>query len=70
MTASNNKAMTWWRDDAREALGWTPRDSADPYAGQLAGRVTDNPVVERYMGGAFCGIDYTRSAPAPAMLFD
>ncbi len=68
--ASNNKAMTWWRDDAREALGWTPRDSADPYAGQLAGRVTDNPVVERYMGGAFCGIDYTRSAPAPAMLFD
>jgi uronate dehydrogenase len=50
--ASNNTRMTWWRDDAREKLGWAPQDSADPFAGQLAGKVSGDPVQERYMGGA------------------
>ncbi len=68
--ASNNSRMTWWRDDAREALGWAPQDSADPFAGQLSGKVSDSPVQERYMGGIFCTMGYSRSAPAPADLFD
>ncbi|HET8997897.1 MAG TPA: NAD(P)-dependent oxidoreductase [Acetobacteraceae bacterium] len=68
--ASNNSRMTWWRDDARDALGWAPQDSADPFAGQLAGKVSSDPVQERYMGGGFCAIGYSRSAPAPAELFD
>jgi uronate dehydrogenase len=68
--ASNNKRMTWWRSDAREALGWEAQDSADPFAGQLSGKVSDDPVEERYMGGGFCSIGYSRSAPAPAGLFD
>ena len=68
--ASNNSRMTWWRDDARAELGWEPTDSADPYAGQLAGKVSGDPVEERYMGGAFCSIGYSRSAPAPAGLFE
>jgi uronate dehydrogenase len=68
--ASNNKRMTWWRSDAREALGWAPQDSADPFAGQLGGKVSDDPIEERYMGGGFCSIGYSRSAPAPAGLFD
>jgi uronate dehydrogenase len=67
--ASNNSRMTWWREDAREALDWTPVDSADPFAGQLAGKVSGDPVEERYMGGAFCSIEYTRSEPAPTGLF-
>jgi uronate dehydrogenase len=67
--ASANARMTWWRDDARAALGWTPVDSADPFAAQLAGAVSGDPVEERYMGGAYCSIDYTRGAPAPAGLF-
>ena len=58
--ASNNARMTWWRDDARAALGWTPVDSADPFAGQLAGAVSGDPVEERYMGGAYCSIEYSR----------
>jgi uronate dehydrogenase len=58
--ASANSRMTWWRDDQRDALGWTPTDSADPFAGQLAGRVSGDPVAERYMGGGFCAIDYSR----------
>jgi uronate dehydrogenase len=67
--ASNNARMTWWRDDDRGALGWIPIDSADPFAGQLAGAVSGDPVEERYMGGAFCSIDYTRGDPAPGGLF-
>lgn len=68
--ASNNSRMTWWRDDARAALGWAPQDSADAFAGQLSGKVSGDPVQERYMGGAFCTMGYSRSAPAPAALFD
>ena len=61
--ASDNARMTWWRDDDRAVVGWTPEDSADPYAGQLAGKVSGDPIEERYMGGAFCSIDYSRMAP-------
>ena len=48
--ASNNARMTWWRDDARGALGWAPVDSADPFAGQLAG-----PGQRRSGGGTLHG---------------
>ena len=58
--ASNNKRMTWWRKDDRERIGWTPQDSADPFAAQLSGKVSDSPVEERYMGGPYTAIDYTR----------
>jgi uronate dehydrogenase len=66
---SRNARMTWWRDDAREALGWAPLDSADPFVGQLAGAVSQDPVEERYMGGPYCSIGYTRRNPAPPGLF-
>jgi uronate dehydrogenase len=68
--ASNNQRMTWWKDDARGKLGWQPIDSADPFAGQLAGKVSGDPVEERYMGGGFCSLDYSRDVPAPQKLFD
>jgi uronate dehydrogenase len=67
---SANGRMTWWRDDARAALGWAPVDSADPFAGQLAGKVSGDPVEEMYMGGAFCSMGYSRQAPAPQGLFE
>jgi uronate dehydrogenase len=67
--ASDNARMTWWRDDGRDDLGWTPKDSADPYAGQLAGKVSGDPVEERYMGGNFCSLDYSRSEPPPPGVF-
>jgi uronate dehydrogenase len=68
--ASNNQRMTWWTDDARGKIGWQPTDSADPFAGQLAGKVSGDPVEERYMGGAFCSLDYSRGSPAPQKLFE
>ncbi len=49
--ASDNQRMTWWKDDARDSIGWQPSDSADPYASQLSGNVSGNSVAERYMGG-------------------
>jgi uronate dehydrogenase len=58
--ASANKAMTWWRHDDRAKLGWSPKDSADPFAAQLAGALSGDPIIERYMGGAYTAIDYTR----------
>ncbi|MFL5289813.1 MAG: NAD-dependent epimerase/dehydratase family protein [Rhodopila sp.] len=67
--ASRNAKMTWWRDDARAVVGWAPEDSADGFAGQLAGKVSGDPVEERYMGGGFCSMEYSRGAPAPADLF-
>ena len=66
---SKNSRMTWWRDDQRGRIGWAPQDSADPFAGQLAGKVSESPVQERYQGGAYCVKEYTREAPSPADLF-
>lgn len=59
--ASANERMTWWGRDARDALGWEPEDSADTFAGQLAGKLSGDPVAERYMGGGYCAMDYSRS---------
>ncbi|MBS0562852.1 MAG: NAD(P)-dependent oxidoreductase, partial [Proteobacteria bacterium] len=46
--ASKNSRMTWWGKDDRDVIGWAPQDSADPFAGQLAGKVTDDPVIEKH----------------------
>jgi uronate dehydrogenase len=66
--ASRN-GRTYWRNDARQQLGWLPQDSADPYAGQLDGTVSGDPIQERYQGGAYTAIDYTRTTPTSARLF-
>jgi len=58
-------ARTYWQKDARDTLGWAPRDSADPFAAQMAGKVTNSPVVERYQGGVYTAMDYTRVGGVP-----
>ncbi len=63
--ASKNARMTWWQGDARDRLGWQPQESADGFAGQLAGKTSDSPIAERYQGGGFTALDYSREAPAP-----
>jgi uronate dehydrogenase len=57
--ASDN-SRTFWRKDARATIGWAPHDSADTFAGQLAGKISGNPVEERYQGGPFCAMEYSR----------
>ncbi len=63
--ASANTRMTWWRRDHRARLGWAPQDSADSFAAQLETVASDDPVQERYQGGAFAARDYTRQTPSP-----
>ena len=63
---SKNARMTWWARDHRARLGWAPQDSADPFAPQLQNVVSDDPVQERYQGGAYTVRDYSRTAPAPS----
>ncbi|MGD0107914.1 MAG: NAD(P)-dependent oxidoreductase [Rhodopila sp.] len=58
---SDNARMTWWRDDARAALEWTPRDSVDGFTALLDGRTSGNPVAERYQGGGYCAMEYSRN---------
>ncbi len=66
--ASNN-SRSFWRRDARTLIGWQPQDSADAYADRVMGKVSGDPVVERYQGGAYPRFDYSREAPPPGKLF-
>jgi uronate dehydrogenase len=64
---SNNSRSRRGRD-ARDLLGWEPLDSADVYAAELVDKVSDNPVLQRYLG-MFTAVDYTRKEPPPGPLF-
>jgi len=62
-------SRTFWGKDAREKIGWQPQDSADTFAGQLAGKVSGNPVTERYQGGVYCAAEYSRKDFSPKDIF-
>jgi uronate dehydrogenase len=59
----------YWGADHRDRIGWQPQDSAEAFRMELAGRGLGDAVEERYQGGAYCGMDYTRDAPAPRDAF-
>lgn len=59
-------SRSFWGNDARKAIAWEPLDSADSYAAQLGGKVTDNPVIERYQGGAYTAAEYSRTTGSVA----
>ena len=58
--ASANARGFWGQDD-RDLLGWSPQDSADVFAEKLAGLVTDDPVTERYQGGAYSATGFSKT---------
>jgi uronate dehydrogenase len=60
---------TFWGNDARAAIGWEPLDTGDIYAGQLEGKVSGDPVVEHYQGGAYTAIERTRKDILKGTLF-
>ncbi len=64
--ASANSRMTWWRHDHRGRVGWQPEDSSDPFVSELAEKVSDSAVQERYQGGGYCINGYSRETPSPA----
>ena len=45
------------------------RELHSPFAGQLASKVSDSPVAERYQGGGFTTMGYSRAEPSRPMLF-
>lgn len=57
---SANKRMSWWRNDARELIGWTPQDDAERWAPELEGVVSDNHASEVNQGGSYCAMGYSR----------
>lgn len=66
---TSNNSRSFWRRDARHRIGWVPLDSSDNQAERVRGKVTDNPVVERYQGGQFVIVDYTRTDFPPRSMF-
>ena len=65
----SNNSRGFWRKDARKRIGWMPQDSSDSQAERVRGKVTDNPVVERYQGGKFIVVDYSRTDFPPREMF-
>lgn len=58
--ASKNPA-TFWGDDHRDRIGWQPEDSAETFRAEVGHIVSDDPVEERYQGGGYCSIEYSRT---------
>ncbi|MFK4583766.1 NAD-dependent epimerase/dehydratase family protein [Bradyrhizobium ottawaense] len=56
--ASDN-SRSWWQNDDRTAIGWRPKDSADSFASTIAVSA-DDPIADRFQGGRFCALDYSR----------
>lgn len=68
--ASNNPA-SFWAQDHRDRIGWQPEDSAETYRAEIEKVVTDDPVEERYQGGFYCPIEYSRKGGfSPRDAFD
>lgn len=66
--ASDN-SRSFWQHDARDVIGWTPRDSSDAHLAGALGQVTDDPVAERFQGGGFVSVDYTRDGFPPRDMY-
>jgi uronate dehydrogenase len=66
--ASDN-SRSFWRHDARQVIGWTPHDSSDDHLADALGKVTDDAVAERFQGGVFVSVDYTRDGFPPSDMY-
>jgi uronate dehydrogenase len=63
--ACSDNPATFWGHDHRDRIGWRPQDSAEAWRAELEGAVSGDPVEERYQGGAYCSIGYSRTGPSP-----
>jgi uronate dehydrogenase len=68
--ASNNPA-TFWGKDHRDRIGWQPEDNAEDFRAGIEGKVSGDPVEERYQGGFYTPIEYSRKGGfSPRDAFD
>ncbi|WP_250482340.1 NAD(P)-dependent oxidoreductase [Caballeronia sp. GACF5] len=57
---------SWWDNSGAERLGYQPTQNAEVYAAQvLAGPNPLDTLGQRYQGGSFVGIDYSRKDTGP-----
>ncbi|RKK02726.1 NAD-dependent epimerase/dehydratase family protein [Pseudoroseomonas wenyumeiae] len=66
--ASNN-AASYWGGDHRDRIGWQPQDSADAFAAKVGQITSGNPVTERYQGGGYTAVGYSRDGFSPRDAF-
>jgi uronate dehydrogenase len=63
--ACSDNPASFWGKDHRERIGWRPQDTAEAYRSQVGGKLSGDSVVERYQGGSYTAIDYSRAKPSP-----
>ncbi len=57
---------SFWAADHRDRIGWAPQDSAEDHRAEITGKGIGDAVEERYQGGPYCAMDYTRpGGPSP-----
>ncbi len=62
--ACSDNPDSYWGRDHRDRIGWAPQDSAEPWRAEVA-HITADPVTERYQGGGFTAMEYSRKGPSP-----
>lgn len=67
--ACSNNPASFWGKDHRDRIGWQPQDSAEAYRAEVGHIVSGDPVEERYQGGGYTSIGYSRRTPAPRDAF-
>jgi uronate dehydrogenase len=67
--ACSANPASFWGEDHRARIGWQPQDSAEAFRGELEGKALGDAVEERYQGGPYCSIEYSRAAPSPRDAF-
>lgn len=67
--ACSGNPASWWGEDHRARIGWAPQDSAEPFRAEVE-HITADPVTERYQGGGYTAIEYSRKAPSPRNAFE
>lgn len=66
--ACSDNPASFWGKDHRDRIGWAPQDSSEPWRSEVEG-ITADPVTERYQGGGYTAIEYSRTKPSPRDAF-
>jgi uronate dehydrogenase len=67
--ACSDNPASFWGQDHRARIGWRPRDTAETHRARVEGKLSGDPVAERYQGGGYTAMDYTRDGPSPRDAF-
>lgn len=62
--ACSDNPASFWGKDHRDRIGWAPQDTAEVHREAVQG-IRADPVTERYQGGGYTVIEYSRAAPSP-----